>query len=128
MSTWRIDCSIASLTVEADTEAAARQEAIRQVTTATIRVWQGWTVIDLPSQSIAVKADTEGAAREEAVRQIANAVVKPMKNWRVETSDCFFVEAATEEEAYKSARTIMATKLIEDEYEICDVYEEEDDK
>ena len=127
MTDWRIYCPFGTLCVQAETEQAAREEAICQVTAARIRVWQGWIVIDLASQSVAVEADTKEAAREEAIRQITTSSVGQLKLWRVETDDCFFVEAETKEQAYEEAKKIMETEVIKEHYSIFSIYDKEEE-
>lgn len=121
MRDWRIESSLGSLTVEADTEEAARQEAIVQIQEAAVRVWHGWTVIDLPSGSVAIRADTEENARQEAIRQITNASVRRLKYWIVDLGS-FVVEAADENEAYTEARKRIDAA---DDIEIDQIFENE---
>jgi uncharacterized protein YdcH (DUF465 family) len=120
MRDWRVDLFDGTVTVEADTEEAARQAAIRQITTAKIRVWDGWTVIDVPSGSIAVKAENEETARQQAISQIKTATIRVLKCWTVDLGS-LSVAAVDGYEAFEEAMK----QIKEGDIEIDQIFEEE---
>lgn len=118
MRTWRIPFCDGAISVEAETEEAARQEAIMQITTARIRVWVGWILIDLSSGTVAIKAENEQAGREQAISEIKTAKIRVLKYWIVDLGS-FYVEAVDEDEAYEEAKK----QIKEGDIEISQIFE-----